>query len=95
MDMAVIRAIHNPEGWRKALGRRALVLGGCNLRSFVEADDGTRAVCLWEAPDPARVEGQSSSRSSFGNAVATTSSLSRVNYFEGRSNERSVRFPSD
>lgn len=46
MDLIVINAIHNPEGWRKALVDEHQYLAGYNLGSFVEADAGTRTMCL-------------------------------------------------
>ena len=51
MDLAVIHTIHDHDGWRRALAEEHAYGPGYDLRSFVQAVDGSRAVCLWDAPD--------------------------------------------
>lgn len=50
MGLAVIHSSHDSAGWKSALASDHEYPPGFELRSFVEGLDGTRAVCLWDAP---------------------------------------------
>ena len=46
MDLVVVHNIHGAEGWKTALSEEHEYPPGFDLHSFVEATDGTRALCL-------------------------------------------------
>src|SRR4051812_13708307 len=54
----VIHTIHDAEGWQKALDDPHEYPSGFELRSFVQAADGTRALCLWDAPSEAGLQAE-------------------------------------
>jgi hypothetical protein len=82
MDLAVIHNIHDADGWKQALADEHEYPPGYNLRSFVQAADGTRALCLWEAPSQAGL--QENLDRIFGHAVVNDVFPVEVSYFEGR-----------
>ena len=82
MDLAVVHHIHDAEGWRRALEDSPEPPPEFNLRSFVEAADGTRAFCLWEAPSQAAL--QEELDRTLGHAAANEVIPVQVNHFEGR-----------
>ncbi len=82
MDLVVIHNIHDAEGWQQALSEEHEYPPGFDLHSFVEATDGARAFCLWEAPDQEGL--QRAVDRFFGHAVVNDVFPVRVNYFEGR-----------
>ncbi|MCW2812216.1 MAG: hypothetical protein JWP61_2674 [Friedmanniella sp.] len=82
MDLAVIHNIHDPEGWQAALAGDHQYPPGFNLRSFVQGDDGKRAVCLWEAPSQEAL--QENLDRIFGQAVVNDVFPVHVDFFEGR-----------
>lgn len=81
MDLVVIHNIHDPEGWQTALNQEHEDAPG-SLRSFVESTDGTRALCLWEAPDLNALKEHLDRL--YGHAVVNDVFPVKVNYFEGR-----------
>jgi hypothetical protein len=93
MNLAVIHTIHDPAGWKKkALADEHHDPPGYNLRSLVEDDDRTRAVCLWEAPDEAGLH-ENLDRI-FGHAVVNDVFPVQVNYFGlGRNDKRDLAGP--
>jgi len=58
VDLAVIHNIHDPEEWKRALAVDQEFPSGFTIRSFVEAADGNRALCLWDAPSQAELQEQ-------------------------------------
>jgi hypothetical protein len=82
VDLAVVHHINDRDAWKKALSEEHEYPPGYTLRSFVEAADGTRALCLWEAPD--QVGLQENLDRDFGHAVVNEVFPVQVNYFEGR-----------
>jgi hypothetical protein len=82
MDLVVVHNIHDSEGWKKALAEEHETPPEFALRAFVEAVDGTRAVCMWEAPTQAGL--QEHVDRLFGHAVVNDVFPVQVSYFEGR-----------
>ncbi len=82
MDLAVVHTIHDPAGWKKALDDPHDYPPGYDLRSFVQAADGTRALCLWDAPSQAGLQAELDRI--FGHAVVNDVFPVEVSYFEGR-----------
>jgi hypothetical protein len=82
VDLAVVHHIHDPQGWKRALEDYPEPPADFNLRSFVEASDGTRAFCLWEAPSQAAL--QEELDRTLGPAAVNEVIPVRVNHFEGR-----------
>jgi hypothetical protein len=81
MNLAVIHTVHDRAGWQQALAEDHEYGPGFDLRSFVQAEDGSRALCLWEAPSQAELQ-QSLDRF-FGHAVVNDVFPVEVSFFAG------------
>ena len=82
MDLAVIHTIRDHAGWQQALADSQEYPPGFTLRSTVEATDGTRALCLWDAPSQAEL--QETLDSVLARVAINDVFPVEVGYFEGR-----------
>jgi hypothetical protein len=56
MQVIAIHTITNPEGfWERASEGTKALPAGVVLQSVAPSQDGTQAICLWDAPSEARV----------------------------------------